>query len=484
MNEFIHLDFAIPLLRDFVPPCRCAIKPIARIYSNPQTFPRFELIMVRLLRHWLPIFTIALTLPLQAQEPSGAKWYKGNLHTHSLWSDGNDFPEMICDWYKSRGYHFLALSDHNILSEGEKWIDEGKAQTRDAIGGLARYRERFGEKWVETREKDGKTEIRLKTLTEFRPLLEENEKFLLIQGEEITDSFQALPIHVNATNLRDLIKPQRGNSLRETIANNLSAVENQSKAVGRPMLAHLNHPNYGYAVTAEDMAAVLQERFFEIYNGHPGVNHLGDKHHAGMEQMWDIANSLRIVEFKSPPLMGMATDDSHNYFGTRGSSPGRGWVMVRAEKLAPDSLIKALHAGDFYASSGIELHDVRFDADKGRLSLEVVPQEGATYETQFVGTLIGTDVKGKPVVNEKGEEIRATQRYSEQIGKVLAKVTGTKAEYQLTGKELYVRAVVTSSRAPENPSFEDQKEQAWTQPVGWQKHVKGAANREPAAAGK
>ena len=22
-------------------------------------------------------------------------WYKGNTHTHSLWSDGNDFPEMI-----------------------------------------------------------------------------------------------------------------------------------------------------------------------------------------------------------------------------------------------------------------------------------------------------------------------------------------------------------------------------------------------------
>ena len=35
------------------------------------------------------------------------RWYKGNLHTHSLWSDGNDFPEMICQWYKSHGYHPL-----------------------------------------------------------------------------------------------------------------------------------------------------------------------------------------------------------------------------------------------------------------------------------------------------------------------------------------------------------------------------------------
>ena len=424
----------------------------------------------------------ALLSVVSAEEPADAKWYKGNLHTHSLWSDGNDFPEMICDWYKSRGYHFLALSDHNILSAGEQWIDESKAQTRDAIGGLARYRERFGDKWVETREKEGKQEIRLKTLAEFRPLFEEQDKFLLIQGEEITDSFQSLPIHVNATNLRDLIKPQRGDSLRETIANNLIAVENQSKAIGQPILAHLNHPNYGYAVTAEDMAAVLQERFFEIYNGHPGVNQLGDKQHAGLERMWDIANTLRIVEFKSPPLMGLATDDSHNYFGTRGASPGRGWVMVRSSKLAAEPLVQALHAGDFYASSGIELANVRFDARTGRLSLEIVPQEGATYVTEFIGTLAGADVASEPVRDDQGQEVRATRRYSDEIGKILGKVAGTKAEYQLTGDELYVRALVTSSLAPENPSLENQKAQAWTQPVGWQKHVPAVVKSDPAAA--
>jgi hypothetical protein len=417
-----------------------------------------------------------------ADEPTPTRWYKGNLHTHSLWSDGNDFPEMICDWYKSRDYHFLALSDHNILSAGEKWIDESKAQARDAIGGLARYRERFGEEWVEIRDKEGKQEIRLKTLTEFRPLFEEEEKFLLIQAEEITDSFQSLPIHVNATNVRDLIKPQGGNSLRETIANNLIAVENQSKTAGQPMLAHLNHPNFGYAVTAEDMAAVLQEKFFEVYNGHPGVNHLGDKQRAGTERMWDIANTLRIVEHKAPPLCGMATDDSHNYFGTRGASPGRGWVMVRAEKLSAESLIQALHAGDFYASSGIELADVRFDAEKGRLSLEIVPADDATYITEFVGTLVGTNIASEPVLDDQGKEIRTTRRYADQIGKVLAKVEGTKAEYQLTGDELYVRAVVTSSQAPENPSFENQKQQAWTQPIGWQKHVSVETKSDPAAA--
>ena len=38
-------------------------------------------------------------------------WQKGNLHTHSLWSDGDDFPEMIIQWYKDNDYQFLALSE-------------------------------------------------------------------------------------------------------------------------------------------------------------------------------------------------------------------------------------------------------------------------------------------------------------------------------------------------------------------------------------
>ena len=43
--------------------------------------------------------------PLTTSPPH---YWKGNLHTHSLWSDGDDFPEMIVDWYKRHGYQFLA----------------------------------------------------------------------------------------------------------------------------------------------------------------------------------------------------------------------------------------------------------------------------------------------------------------------------------------------------------------------------------------
>lgn len=399
------------------------------------------------------------------------RWFKGNLHTHSLWSDGNDYPEMIADWYRRHGYQFLALSDHNILSEGEKWIDPEAATKRGAIAGLDRYLARFGKDWVQTRERDGKLEVRLKPLNEFRSLLEERGKFIMIQGEELTDHFGKLPVHVNGTNVRDPIKPQGGGSVREVIRNNLLAVEDQQKRTGRPMLGHLNHPNWGYAVTAEDMADVLEEHFFEVYNGHPGVHHEGDHHHAGVERLWDIANTIRVAEMKARPLCGLANDDSHNYFGDRGASPGRGWVMVRAKHLAPESLIHAIKSGDFYASSGVSLADVRYSATDGLLEVEVLPEPDESYTIEFIGTLEGYDSRREPVLSDDGKPLPVTYRYSDDIGRVLASSHGPSARYKLTGKEYYVRAVVTSNKPPLNPSFEEQHKQAWTQPVGWEKWV-------------
>ena len=119
--------------------------------------------------------------------------------------------------------------------------------------------------------------VRLKPLGEYRALFERAGNFLLIQGEEITDRFERKPIHMNASNVLELIQPRGGKSVPEVMANNLAAVEEQARRLGRPILGHLNHPNFGYAITAEELAMVTKERFFEIYNGHPEVHHQGDE---------------------------------------------------------------------------------------------------------------------------------------------------------------------------------------------------------------
>jgi hypothetical protein len=404
------------------------------------------------------------------------RWFKGNLHTHSLWSDGNDYPEMIVDFYARRDYDFLMLSDHNILGVGQKWMG-GK---RITPAGLDRYRKRFGDRWVETRGEGEALEVRLKPLGEYRALFEKAGRFLLIQGEELTDAFEKKPVHMGAVNVVEVIKAQGGKSVSDVMDNNLAAVEEQSKKYGQPMLAHLNHPNFRYGVTGEELAMVTREHFFEVYNGHPGVNQLGDATHVGIDRMWDIMNTLRIGEMGAAPLYGLGTDDSHQYFGPEGSTPGRGWIEVRARFLTPESLIHAMEAGDFYASSGVKLKDVRFSPESRTLAVEVEPRGAARHTIRFIGTTRGYDPSRKPVEGPDGKFLPVTQRYSDTVGRVLATSEGNAAEYHLTGDELYVRAQISSDQAPENPSFPGQKAQAWTQPVGWQAWL--AANRPPAPA--
>ena len=395
--------------------------------------------------------------------PHAARWWKGNLHTHSLWSDGDDYPEMIVDWYKQHGYQFLALSDHNILLQGDKWIEA--TNNRGGAVALEKYLKRFGTNWVQLREAKGKRQVRLKTLTEYRKLFEVPGTFLLIQNEEITDKYKSKPVHVNATNLRDLIKPQGGDSVREVIQNNVNAVFEQHRRTGQPMFPHLNHPNFGWGVTAEDLMPVKNERFFEVYNGHPAVRNEGDATHASTDRIWDIILTMRLTEINAGPLYALGVDDSHNYHkeSSAQSNPGRGWVVVLATQLTAASIVAAMEVGDFYASSGVRLKDVR--RGKDRYEIEIDPEEGVTYTTQFIGTRKGFDRTSKPLLDDKGEPLPVTRQYSNDIGELLTEVTGTSASYKLKGSEIYVRARIISSKLKANPYVKGEFERAWTQPL-------------------
>jgi len=426
--------------------------------------------------------SIAITNTATADEvvPAQAKprWWKGNLHTHTLWSDGDDFPEMIAEWYRTRDYNFLALSDHNVLSQGLRWMKAADIEKRGGDTVLKKYEERFGAGWVERRESEGNLEYRLKPLDEFRALVEQRGQFIMIPSEEISDKAEGVPVHINASNVRDVIEPLGGASVREAIENNLRSVEEQAKQAGREILAHLNHPNFGWAVTAEDIAHAVTDRYFEVFNGHPGVHLQGDEHRPSMDRLWDIANTIRLVELKAAPLYGIGTDDSHSYHGKPDSShPGRGWTMVRATHLTPEYILKAIKAGDCYASSGVTLADVRYDRQARTLSIEIEGTAGVTYETHFIGTLRGVDTTSQPTLDESGQPpvdgktgkaLRVSRKYSSDVGQVLAKTSGLSPKYPLKGNELYVRAVVISSAEPADPAFAGQKQQAWTQPVGWE----------------
>ena len=408
------------------------------------------------------ILFLSLTFTLTAAEAE-AKWWKGNLHTHSHWSDGDDYPEQIAKWYKTNGYHFLTLTDHNTLQKGERWIDVMKS--KGGPPAFIKYSTDWGEDWVQTRTRAGRQEVRLRTLEEFRKKLETPGRFLLMQGEEVTDRWKTAPVHMNATNLRELIKPQGGNSVYEVMQRNMNALAAQRKATGQPMFLHLNHPNFGWGVTAEDLMKVKGEQFFEVYNGHPSVRNLGDKTHASTERMWDIINTRRLGELNMNILYGLATDDSHNYHGMAAnrSNSGRGWVMVRALNLGPKALINAMESGNFYSSTGVTLKELK--QTKQEIVISVAAEKGVSYTIKFIGTRKGYDPKSEPYILPSGAKLRVTHRYSEDIGQVLATVKGTKATYRLKGNELFVRAQITSSKAQKNAITPNATEMAWTQPV-------------------
>lgn len=400
------------------------------------------------------------------QESNGKQWFKGVTHFHTLWSDGDAAPEVAVNWYETHGYDFICVSDHNILQVGEKWFpidDEKKRLPMEKVDAL---REEFGEDWVVVEERDGKPMMRLKTLSELQDRFEEPGEFLVIPGEEVTAK---KAVHINAVNTRGVITPINDDSVTGTLQKNLDLIDAHAHEHGVPILAHINHPNWDSTVTAEEIVAVGGERFFEVYNGHGGVRNWGDpeKNIVSTDRLWDIILSLRLGnDGDTPkPMYAVATDDAHSWFyeGPGQSIPGRGWIMVLAEDLTAESLIGALKQGHSYSTSGVTLSSIR--VENGQFTIEIMPEPGVTYTTQFIGTREGANLHGEPVKDEDGNIIRATHMYSDEVGEVLLETDKTPAVYRFTGAELYVRAKIVSSRLKENPFREGDYETAWTQPI-------------------
>ena len=397
---------------------------------------------------------LACSAGVSAEE---SKWWKGNLHTHSLWSDGDDYPEMIADWYRENGYHFLGISDHNILAEGNRWIHAEK----NAGGRLAfeKYLKKFGSDWVEHKTENNVPKVRLKNFSEYKAKMSIEGKFLLLQAEELTDRFQGFPIHINATNLKNYIPPQGGTNLFSVIQNNVNAVIKQREKTGQLMFPHINHPNFGWALKPTDMIQLKGEKFFEVYNGHPAVNSYGDAKHLSTVQIWDIINAYRIGVHKLPLMFGLATDDAHNYhqIAVGKSNTGRGWVMVKASGLSPSAIIEAMERGDFYSSSGVSISSIKTSGKS--FSFKIAAEKGVTYTTWFVGTR-------KDFKNSKDVAKRNSLNPSEAgIGEILSQSNSLEPNYIFKGDELYVRAHVVSSKKKANPYSAGEQEQAWLQPV-------------------
>lgn len=323
---------------------------------------------------------LALAIPTAAAQTSPTLyWYKGNTHTHTTNSDGDSSPSVVARWYRDAKYDFLVLSDHN------KYTEILELQ----------------------REIDSETSVGAK-------------KFLLIPGEEVSNEStntegRKVPLHLNGLNTTGVVGKQHGANVVDTLQRAIDAIH------AKGGIPHVNHPNFGWALTADDLIKLRGLRHFEIFNAHPAVNNLGGGGKPGVEEIWDMILS------SGRQMYGVAVDDAHNFkkFSPSMSNPGLGWIFVRAPELTPQAIIHAFEKGEYYCSTGVVLTDLH--AANRSMGFKIRSTKHDLYTTHFIG----------------------------KNGAVLHEDITTAPAYQMKPTDAYVRARVRSSSG----HF------AWTQPL-------------------
>lgn len=326
-------------------------------------------------------------------------WYKGNTHTHTvLCGHADTTPEEVAAWYLARDHNFLILSEHN------QFIDPATVKLP----------------------------------------ADRRSDFILIPGEEVGRK----NIHSTAMNIEAVVDGAFDvESKTQTIQNQVDETIKQGG------VTILNHPNFGWALTAVDIWPVERLYMFELYNGHPSVRNEGDHEHDSTEEMWDklLTSGMKIY--------GVSSDDAHNFqkWGTNVSNPGRGWVMVRAHELTAEAITEAMVIGEFYASSGVMLESVWFDGKYYKVDVDL-EATGRELESEL---LVGRRVEE----GESGWLIEAISNGGNVVGETgtLATQGAVGAAFDIDLAEGYLRLRVTYTRPHPDGGYE--RFFAWVQPV-------------------
>ncbi|MEE2775027.1 MAG: phosphotransferase [Pseudomonadota bacterium] len=226
-------------------------------------------------------------------------FYRGNLHSHSTRSDGMLEPEQLCDAYKKNGYDFICLSDHLVGIYGYPITDT----------------------------------------SEFR-----DNHFTTLMGAEVHSGAMGNGElwHLLAVGLPTNFKPPEAPNFKP-IDGMESAASVAQRCRDAGAFVAIAHPQWS-GLTLNDARSITAAHAVEIYNHGCYVG-------AGRGDGFSILDLL-LTDGKKINLI--ATDDSHftepDHFG--------GWVMVKAKRNNPDTLLTALKAGHFYSTQGPTFQDI------------------------------------------------------------------------------------------------------------------------------
>ncbi len=246
---------------------------------------------------------------LSAFSAAGRFW-RGNLHTHSTRSDGVLDPAEVCRRYRAEGYDFLALTDHFVGLWGYPIVDTTPFRTPD---------------------------------------------FTTILGAELHSGAMANGElwHILAVGLPPEFAPSDTPDFRPHPAQE-TAAQIAARAVAAGAFVAIAHPQWS-GLNIEDGRALA------------GIAHAVEIYNHGCATGCDRPDGFILADqllTEGHPLTLIATDDAHfsepDHFG--------GWTMVKSETNTPEALLAALKRGDFYATQGPELRDVRIEG--GNLLVE------------------------------------------------------------------------------------------------------------------
>ncbi|MEM9044676.1 MAG: CehA/McbA family metallohydrolase [Pseudomonadota bacterium] len=233
----------------------------------------------------------------------GSFW-RGNLHTHSDFSDGALPAEEVCRRYSDAGYDFLCLSDHFV----------------------------------------GRYEYPITDTSAFR-----TNRFTTILGAEVHSGAMANGEiwHLLAVGLpKDFTPSNSPDFLPREDQENGAEIAARCREAGA--FVAVAHPQW-YGQTLADALTIEAAHAVEIYNHGCAIE-------CGRGDGWAICDLMLSTGRR---LNAIATDDAH----FKGPDHFGGWVMVKAEANTPETLLQALKDGAFYSSTGPELHDVMVDGD-------------------------------------------------------------------------------------------------------------------------
>ena len=254
--------------------------------------------------------------------PEEGSFYKANLHSHSIFSDGKNTPEEMRDYYKSHGYQILSLTDHDVLLDHTHLNQEDFLMFTGYEYGIA---------------EDVSCYATTCRTVEFNiyPRDPHNLKQVCFDPSVLT--FAPEDVKKNIQHIGDPVK-------QEFTAEFFQKVIDAAKA--NDSLIGINHPVYSL-LDAEIIGNMKGLDFLEIVNQGSCLNGEDDNHY-----LYD--QLLR----KGYPLSITASDDRHSTSIIDYPDDPRPWAatMIKAKSLTHGDVYAALEKGDMYTTQGPEIY--------------------------------------------------------------------------------------------------------------------------------